>query len=74
MFQRSKRLKPGWSFIGFGMGLCALSLIAIVYFVTMGEQPSSGRAGTLAYLGVPLGIVSVIIGVVKLSRRGERDR
>lgn len=70
MFLKSEKRSHGWSFIVLGLFFCALSLVGLSGM--LGFVPSGGRAGTLSLLGLPFGIVSIIIGVVALLRDARR--
>ena len=66
-----KTKSPGSSLIYFGLGLCAVALAVIAYWAISGDE-STGRLGTLAIVGVPVGVASLVAGVVTKLREGRR--
>ncbi|WP_411699055.1 hypothetical protein [Conyzicola sp.] len=69
MFLRSGKSTDGWALIGFGVFACIFSAIGLSG--GFGLAPG-GRAGTLIFLGIPLGIAAIIAGVLSLNRDGRR--
>jgi hypothetical protein len=67
----SKAKPPSSSLIYFGVGLSTVTLVVIAYLAISGDQPL-GRFGTLAIVGLPVGIASLITGLV--TRRREQRR
>ena len=68
VFVRRGKSTDGWALIGFGV-FSAFGLSG-----GFGYIPDSGRAGSLVYLGVPIGFTAIIVGIVGLYRDGRRDR
>ncbi|MFG6444495.1 hypothetical protein ACFXQA_04400 [Microbacterium sp. P07] len=64
-----KKRPEGWSFIALGIFFCALGLV----FMFQIFGPTSGRGETLAVVGVPIGVIAIVIGVVKLVRDERKD-
>ena len=67
----SKPRAPSTPMIYFGVGLIAVSLITIAYWVLSGDEPL-GRFAMLPFIGVPVGLASLITGLVA-RRREQRD-
>jgi len=72
VFMRQGKSTDGWALIGFGVFACVLSAFGLSG--GFGFIPDSGRAGSLVYLGVPIGFTAIIVGIVGLYRDGRRDR
>lgn len=72
MFMRRGKSTDGWALIGFGVFACVFSAFGLSG--GFGFIPDSGRAGSLVYLGVPIGFSAIIVGIVGLYRDGRRDR
>ena len=66
MFLRSQKKSPGWGLIAFGLVLCLLSVILLSGI--FGPVPEAGRASSVALFGVPLGIATIVVGIVTLLR------
>lgn len=62
----------GWTFILGGLAFCAITLIAIAISGAVGTEPVAGRGASLIELGIPIGVVAIAIGVVKLIRQRRR--
>jgi uncharacterized membrane protein len=72
VFMRRGKSTEGWALIGFGVFACVFAAFGL--FGGFGFVPDSGRAGSLVYLGVPIGFTAIILGIVGLYRDGRRDR
>ncbi|KQN45120.1 MULTISPECIES: hypothetical protein [unclassified Frigoribacterium] len=70
MFTRRGKSTEGWALIGFGVLAFLFSVIALSG--GFGPIPDGGRAGTLAYLGIPVGIAAIVVGIVGLRRDDRR--
>lgn len=70
MFMRRGGSTEGWALIGFGVVACLFSALALSG--AFGSVPDGGRAGTLAYLGIPVGIAAIVVGIVGLRRDDHR--
>jgi hypothetical protein len=63
------RRKPGnWgaSAIYLGLGLCAISLTMFAWSAISQTVPTSGRYAFLMFLGLPGGLLCIIVGAVKV--------
>lgn len=69
----SKSENWGPSVIYLGIGLGALSLIVIWWSAISESDPAAGRPATLMVVGIPAGVVLIIIGAVKTVRDKRRD-
>jgi len=65
---RSDKRSSSTQVIALGLGLVAVSIVAIVGAQVMGLEPTTGRASTLIAVGVPLGIVIAVVGIVSKVR------
>jgi hypothetical protein len=74
IFLRSEKKSPGWGYVVVGLIFCGFSLVG--FSGMLGFIPDTGRAATLTVIGMPVGVVAIIIGIVILSRdrRGQRPR
>jgi uncharacterized BrkB/YihY/UPF0761 family membrane protein len=70
MFMRRGKTTDGWAIIGFG--IFAIIVSATWYAGWWGSPPSGSRSQLFAYLGLPLGIIAIIVGIVSLYRDGRR--
>lgn len=66
-----KKRPEGWSFIAFGIFFCALGLVFLLEI--FGPVSEFGRGETFAVVGLPIGVVAIVIGIVKLVRQGRKD-
>jgi len=71
MFLRRGKSTDGWALAGFGVFACIFS--AIVLSGALGAPPGGGRAATLAFLGIPIGVAAIAVGVVSVYRDGRRS-
>jgi hypothetical protein len=72
VFMRRGKSTEGWALIGFGVFACVFAAFGL--FGGFGFVPDSGRAGSLVYLGIPVGFTAIIVGIVGLYRDGRRER
>lgn len=52
-----------------GLVVLAISGAIIGYSFMAGTEPANGRSTTIAFMGPPIGVILVIIGIVKGLRR-----
>lgn len=69
---RRGKSTDGWALIGFGIFACVVSVFGLSG--GFGFVPDSGRSGSLVYAGIPIGVISIIVGIVSVYRDGRRDR
>ena len=71
VFLRRGKSTDGWALIGFGVFACIFSAIGLSggFGTELG-----GRTETLVYLGVPLGVAAIVVGVISLYRDGRRPQ
>ncbi|CAD5994599.1 hypothetical protein [Agreia sp. COWG] len=69
---QSKDQRWGPSVIYLGIGLAALSLIIIGWSIVSQTGPAGGRSTTLMIVGVPAGIILIIIGAIRTFRDKRR--
>jgi hypothetical protein len=71
VFLRRGKSTDGWALIGFGVFACIFSAIGLSggFGTELG-----GRTETLVYLGVPLGVAAIVLGVISLYRDGRRPQ
>jgi hypothetical protein len=66
---KSEPQMTGPHFIYFGV---VLWVFALILLHLPGGMPTSGRAEGLALLGIPVGIVCIIVGVIMVIRKRFR--
>lgn len=63
----------GKDYILAGVCICIISLVVLAFFISTDTEPAPGRAQGISLLGVPAGLVVIVIGVV-VSIRERRKR
>lgn len=70
MFLRRGKSTQGWALIGFGVFAAIFSIIGLVG--GFGDS-FGGRTETLVYLGIPIGVAAIIVGILSLYRSRRRS-
>jgi hypothetical protein len=64
--------QPSWKqFIVYGSFLILFAGVANL-IIFLGGNPDAGRVGSWAVLGIPLGVIVLVMGVVKKRRSGAK--
>ena len=53
----------GIQLVGVGAVVCLITIVAIVLSTVLGVEPTGGRAETLIAIGLPAGIVMIVVGL-----------
>jgi phosphatidylserine synthase len=71
---KSKKSGSSQGLVGVVIGLvfCALGAVHLLYFGASDAEPLAGRTQFFSTLGLPVGIIVLVVGVVMMVRERRR--